>query len=704
LLVLFVDSLSERDVSGEGAMPKLAARLEQGGLHGPVQPCADAITVPCVTAAITGNDHLSVFALRTNFASGSSAIESSVLGQLQRAGYRAGYLGERILASTMAGLSYVRADLESDEHTLKQLSRTLEQGELDLLIVHLRSLDQTAHKYGEAAPEYRAARALIDAQIDAAMTEMRPSDHVLVMGDHGHTASGRHAAGLDVTTYAAYLGPQFARRQQTPMLMTEHAAIWARLFGFSRNPPGWLDDYYAGRDLGPRTASDLSQSAPVPSWAIFGCVLLACAVSMPWLGATSGERQRALAAFAASVLLMAGLGAAWPDLRAFIWDSLARIRLSNAASVLATGLIGSGLLGWLHPLARGAPRTWQARSARVLTAALVFGLPTVYALGGASVVHSWLALGLFGYALWFGKQGETRRALQLAFACLLVLSVLPLKKTNYVPRGFIVYAHFLPDLSAHALPLVASAFLLCALLAGRLVNRAEPASWLAVASGGIAAAGVGVVSDRWFVVPCSLSLPLLLAALRSARWTPLALACAIPAVWFSYGGSLRILAPVLAVWLLCALLPRVLRGADPALRGAALLSLVLMSFRTAMGGRIAGIDFDFFFRFLPPDADVTAHWVPATLFTTAKYLHTVVLGILLAGPHDAELAGALRVAVYVGRARLGMCSFFLAGLLLMQPAAGAALVGDASQEAALWVLVLGVLAIVSWACQRSAEA
>src|SRR6186997_224069 len=49
LIVLFVDSLSDRDVSTEGAMPRLAARLQRGGLHGPVQPCADAITVPCMT-------------------------------------------------------------------------------------------------------------------------------------------------------------------------------------------------------------------------------------------------------------------------------------------------------------------------------------------------------------------------------------------------------------------------------------------------------------------------------------------------------------------------------------------------------------------------------------------------------------------------------------------------------------------------------
>jgi hypothetical protein len=206
------------------------------------------------------------------------------------------------------------------------------------------------------------------------------------------------------------------------------------------------------------------------------------------------------------------------------------------------------------------------------------------------------------------------------------------------------------------------------------------------------------------MLPCFLALPLLLLALRSPRWTPIAMACTIPAVWFSYEGSLRTLTPIFAVWLLCALLPRVFRHSDPALRGALLLSLVLMSFRTAMGCRIAGIDFDFFFRFLPPDVDVTAYWLPSALFTTAKYLLPATLGLLLARAHDPDLASALSAAAWMGRARVGMCVFFVLGLVVMQPAAGAAIVGDASQEAAIWVIALGLLGIASLACQPRAEA
>jgi Type I phosphodiesterase / nucleotide pyrophosphatase len=714
LVVLLVDSLSERDVDTPGAMPKLAARLKRAGLHGPVQPCADAITVPCMAAAISGNDRLSVFALGTNFAAGHSAIASSVLGQLERVGHRAGYLGERSLAKAMLGLALVEADLKSDTELIEHVSHALQQPELHLLIAHFRALDQAAHRYGDAAQEYFGVRRVIDDQVQAIIAQLAPSDHVLVMGDHGHTTRGRHAAGLDVTTYAAYFGPQFARSVRTPMVMTEHAAIWARVFGFSRRAPRWLDDYYAGRSLRPEIAPDLAPSSRLPIWALAACVLLACAACMPFLAGTPRERYRLCASFAGSVALMVGLGAVWPDLRAYVWQSHARIIVVGAASISITALLGSGLLGWLPPLARSASGDWHARYAGYLAAALVFALPTVYVIGGPGVAQSWLGLGLFGYALWFGRKGESRRSLSLALAGLLVLSLLPVKHANYVLRGFTFYTRSLPELSPYALPLLASGLLLLVLISGRLVKRERPASWLAAALGVIAAASEGVVPDLWFLLPCSLALPLLLLALRDPRLTSVSVACAIPAVWFFYDGSLKVLTPMLAVWLLYALLPRLFRESDPPLRGALLLSLLVMSFRTAMGCRIAGIDFDFFFRFLPEDADVTSQWITQTLFTTSKYLLPPTLGLLLAKADDPDVIAALHVAAALGRARLGMCLFFLAGLVVMQPAAGAAIVGDATQEAAFWVIVLALLALVALcarvepraatACQPGAQA
>jgi hypothetical protein len=65
------------------------------------------------------------------------------------------------------------------------------------------------------------------------------------------------------------------------------------------------------------------------------------------------------------------------------------------------------------------------------------------------------------------------------------------------------------------------------------------------------------------------------------------------------------------------------------------------------------------------------------------------------------LLKALHAAALIGRARVGMCLFFLAALVVMQPGAGATIVGDATQEAAVWAIALVALALVSLFCSRA---
>lgn len=700
LVVLLVDSLSDRDV-GQGAMPKLAARLQHSGLHGPVQPCADAITVPCLAATISGHDRLSVFAVGANFAASGSAIEHSVLGQLQREGLRAGYFGERMLAKPMQGLTRVLADLHSDTQLLDELSRALQRDDLHVLIAHFRDLDQAAHRYGDSDPAYVDIRHRVDDQLDALIEQLLPTDHVLVMGDHGHTESGRHAAGLDTTTYAAYLGPQFSRSVSTPMRITDHAAIWARIFGFSRAAPGWLDDYYAGRAMPRQGTATTSQGVRIPAWVLVACAALACAASVKGASAFRGRsREHALgvASFGASVIVALGLGLAWPALRAFTWHSRERLVTVGVACIVASALLGLALLSWLGPPAQSDSTTWSGRYARLLSGAIVFAIPTVYWLGGPNVAQVWLAMGLFGYVL---RAGITRRRKQLALsgiALLVALSLLPVKHANYVLRGFVVYTRYLPAVSNLALPIASAALLFSALAAGGLIARREHRGWLGATVGVAAAACVGFVPDLWFVVPCTLALPIVLAALRFPAAAPVGVALVLPATWFFYGGSLPILAPILGVWLLFALLPRLLRESTAALRGAVLLTLLVLSFRTGMSCRIAGIDFEFFFRFLPPDTDVTTYWLRQTLLTIFKYLIPPAFGVLLAKAGDADLTISLEASASIGRARVGMCLFFLGALLVGHPDAGATIVGDAIQEAAFWSIVLATLGIVTSAC------
>src|SRR5262249_30874490 len=73
---------------------------------------------------------------------------------------------------------------------------------------------------------FRAADAMV-----AAMDRAVPSDETLVvMGDHGHDAKGRHSFGLDVPTFAVYRGARFQRAHDlgtTPIREHRYLLGWA---------------------------------------------------------------------------------------------------------------------------------------------------------------------------------------------------------------------------------------------------------------------------------------------------------------------------------------------------------------------------------------------------------------------------------------------------------------------------------------------
>ena len=66
LVMFWIDSLSTSDMAAPGRLTRLKARLPTA-LHGPVRECMDAVSVPCMTAASTGLDRFSLFAMVRNF-------------------------------------------------------------------------------------------------------------------------------------------------------------------------------------------------------------------------------------------------------------------------------------------------------------------------------------------------------------------------------------------------------------------------------------------------------------------------------------------------------------------------------------------------------------------------------------------------------------------------------------------------------------
>jgi hypothetical protein len=245
--------------------------------------------------------------------------------------------------------------------------------------------------------------------------ELPASDTLVVMGDHGHDAQGRHAVGLDVPTYALYRGPRFvAGTDLGTVPIRDHRYLLGFALGLA------LPEDYAGqrhpkalRASDPELGSYAAQAgvhAPVSpgvaperrnSYAL--CALfLAClfaawlqltaAVAAPYPAATPAGRLARLTRWSmagAAALACCALGAVFPGIRSFIHEP----------SFLLLSVF------WLALWLLAAFVTWRTRrlerGAVVLASMLFVGVPTVYRYGSAVAMGPvWLGwLACLGVAL-----------------------------------------------------------------------------------------------------------------------------------------------------------------------------------------------------------------------------------------------------------------------------------------------------------------
>src|SRR5262249_49811218 len=79
--------------------------------------------------------------------------------------------------------------------------RVLEQGPELLLVLH-NAPAEAAHRHGAAAPEYRAARLEADRALAALVAAVDlERDALVVIADHGHTATGGHGGAEPEVTF-----------------------------------------------------------------------------------------------------------------------------------------------------------------------------------------------------------------------------------------------------------------------------------------------------------------------------------------------------------------------------------------------------------------------------------------------------------------------------------------------------------------------
>jgi hypothetical protein len=688
VIVFWIDALADVEVEQARLLPNVLARIErEGALHGPARACADAVSVPCFTAMITGVDRFSVFALGKNFGARAGALDGSVLRALQQRHKRIGYIGVPMFEHVLSGLEYVSiARNAADVPVVLSAPDVLEREKLDFLIVHLHETDDIAHRLGPSSEAYQRGVRAIDRAIEQTWSRFAPTDHVVIMGDHGHTDDGRHFAGLDVPTYTAVFGPLTrGRTLRMPMALSDYGAIWGRLFGIAFGPRSWVDDYFDRKQVAVATTlPELPAGAPPPLWAALLSVCLGLAVAYtPLTCRLLRDEPRMFALSTLAMLAMLALGTSWTALRPWVsflplWESL----LIVAALTL--------LSGGLTRLVRGRAEPGFL-FAYCFLGTMLLALPTIYKYGGTYAILSLLVVTLLRLVIRAFRERKVHYALGLLTLFVPFYTFYNPAVRNFSVRWFPVYAEWLPSFA----PLACVGWTLLTLA---MKPDDERTHWPVARAGllGLGAAQLaGKVPALLFAFPCAVALPLCLLAMRRPKLVPWAVGCAIPALWFFAERDAVALAPLAAVFVLWASLPRAV-GAEPALlRALVLLALVAATFWASMGCRLTGVTFNFFFAWLPQDVPVTRTWAPHALYTFSKYALAPALGILLARHTAGPAVFAVTMLVdAIARAKLALVLAFFCAFSFTSPQAGPFLTADIVQEAVLWLVIVGVWSAV----------
>ncbi len=215
VFVLFVDSLRDRTAESAELMPNLVA-LSKTATHAQVETVYDAITAPAVRAAFTGRSHFRVLGFVQNFVKRAQKLPS-LFTQITESG------GETFVFSDKKTFAQFGRDIHKEypneageggaiERENEQARHALElfnTGKPKLVIFHSLYLDHVAHQRGIAHAEYRDDAARLDGLVAELAAGVPDEDTFVVLGDHGHTETGRHALGLDVPTFVMMRGPGF---------------------------------------------------------------------------------------------------------------------------------------------------------------------------------------------------------------------------------------------------------------------------------------------------------------------------------------------------------------------------------------------------------------------------------------------------------------------------------------------------------------
>lgn len=214
LFVLIIDSLRFETAENHDVMPVLAT-LKAEGVFAKVRPGFNSSSAAALRDAFTGRENAAVLALVATFLKTDAAVES-IFHQMSLAGFTSTAHSMGFFRQFGAGITRevdvgYRAPREVEEESILAAAQELATGDYDVAIGHIGYTDYAAHDFGIFRRQYREAFHRVDAFIPLVRAAVPPGTTFVVMGDHGHDETGKHGFGMEVPTFALYIGEAFKR-------------------------------------------------------------------------------------------------------------------------------------------------------------------------------------------------------------------------------------------------------------------------------------------------------------------------------------------------------------------------------------------------------------------------------------------------------------------------------------------------------------
>ena len=669
VLLVFIDSLS-RDLATNAEQMPVLSRLAKDSASFDVEPCRDQLTYLCLRAALTGHDDSSLLAVADNFRPSQEGPPETLLSAVAAQGQRVSVLGTSDFHPYRRSL-FIERPLSKHEETperVLEVVRSARQDDAALTIVSLGSGDMTAHAHGVHSPKYAAAFRRLDSTVGALVDGLDSDTSLVVFGDHGHDALGRHLPGTTSRTWALYRGPAFRPGFKASISITDHRALLGVLLGVPTEPiyrgpalaslfePAWVASALGGQLPSLQASPARAAELPVLRWLSMLGLALAFVGGVGVL--SSAERRASLVALAAAASgLAAVVGLAYDPIRRVVHDHGDSPERGLSLLVpLAFGCLVASVVrrGWLFQL-RARPAWLPTAAACALLVTFWLLLPTAYYYGSrrAVVLAGALAIAVMLVDYWrrgvATLQQRVAPTLAMVFAAAVLISFYQVKQLGPETGGAATWA-LSAALYTHAtwLPLLLAKLILGVVLVlpaapRRPFDAAVAAALLAVC---LMVELGGLRLPREIYAGLAVALLCGTAFARQRAGASL-LAGSLLLLDHLYGGDASHLAPLetilaataalLAAWQRVGVTPFARRLLDAF---TVVVGFYLMFWPT-VGFHLAGIDFAYMFQWVP-EAQYEHFWQVIALGVIVKLALPLVLVIAVA---RAQLRDQLTLTV-----------------------------------------------------------